>query len=183
MPKSLLRSIALLAAGAAIPTVLIPTVQTARAAESDKASDTYRELDQFMNVFQKVRADYVDKIDDKALIKGAIDGMLASLDPHSSYLDSHDFQQMKLDHRRQLWRPRPHRAGAGRRGEGGGADAGHAGLPRRHQVGRLYHPYRRQADLRRRRSTMRSTRCAARRAPRSSSPSSAPAATSRSTSR
>jgi carboxyl-terminal processing protease len=96
MPKSLLRSIALLAAGAAIPTVMIPTVQAARAAESDKANDTYRQLDQFMNVFQKVRADYVDKVDDKALIKGAIDGMLASLDPHSSYLDAHDFQQMKL---------------------------------------------------------------------------------------
>lgn len=96
MPKSLLRSIALLAAGAAIPTMLIPTVQSARAAESDKASDTYHQLDQFMNVFQKIRSDYVDKTDDKALIKGAIDGMLASLDPHSSYLDAHDFQQMKL---------------------------------------------------------------------------------------
>ncbi len=54
----------------------------------------------------------------------------------------------EADDRRQLWRPRPHRAGAGRRGEGGGADAGHPGLSRRHQIGRLYHPHRRQADLR-----------------------------------
>ena len=96
MPKSLLRSVALLAAGAAIPTVLM-TVQTARAAESTaQDNDTYKQLDQFMNVFQKVRADYVDKTSDKDLIKGAIDGMLASLDPHSSYMDPHDFQQMKL---------------------------------------------------------------------------------------
>jgi carboxyl-terminal processing protease len=100
MPKSLLRSIALLAAGAAIPTLLMPFHTVARAADADQIagtdSSTYHELDQFMNVFQKVRGDYVDKTDDKKLIKGAIDGMLESLDPHSSYLDSHDFGQMKL---------------------------------------------------------------------------------------
>jgi carboxyl-terminal processing protease len=96
MPKSLLRSIALLAAGAAIPTGLM-AVQNARAAETTaQDNDTYKQLDQFMNVFQKVRADYVDKTNDKDLIKGAIDGMLASLDPHSSYEDAHAFQQMKL---------------------------------------------------------------------------------------
>jgi carboxyl-terminal processing protease len=96
MSKSLLRTLGLLAAGAAIPTGMM-AVQTARAAESTaQDNDTYKQLDQFMNVFQKVRADYVDKTTDKDLVKGAIDGMLASLDPHSSYLDSHDFQQMKL---------------------------------------------------------------------------------------
>jgi len=96
MPKSLLRTLGLLAAGAAIPTTMM-AVQNARAAESTaQDNDTYKQLDQFMNVFQKVRADYVDKTTDKDLVKGAIDGMLASLDPHSSYLDSHDFQQMKL---------------------------------------------------------------------------------------
>lgn len=99
MQKSLLRSMALLAAGAAIPTVLIPAATNAVAADAGPAAgagETYRQLDQFMNVFQKVRADYVDKVDDKALIKGAIDGMLESLDPHSSYLDARDFQQMKM---------------------------------------------------------------------------------------
>jgi carboxyl-terminal processing protease len=95
MPKPLLRTIALLAAGAAIPTGMM-AVQNARAAETTTQDDTYKQLDQFMNVFQKVRADYVDKTSDKDLIKGAIDGMLASLDPHSSYMDAHDFQQMKL---------------------------------------------------------------------------------------
>jgi carboxyl-terminal processing protease len=57
--------------------------------------DTYKELDQFMNVFERVRGEYVDKVDDKNLIKGAIDGMLASLDPHSSYLDARDFQNLR----------------------------------------------------------------------------------------
>jgi carboxyl-terminal processing protease len=98
MPKSLLRSIALLAAGAAIPTLVLPTATKALAADAGNVSstDTYKQLDQFMNVFQKVRSDYVDKVDDKTLIKGAIDGMLESLDPHSSYLDTHDFAQMKM---------------------------------------------------------------------------------------
>jgi carboxyl-terminal processing protease len=97
MPKPMLRTLALLAAGAAIPTVPMVAIQAARATEAPKSSDTtYKQLDQFMDVFSKVRADYVDKVDDKALIKGAIDGMLSSLDPHSSYLDQRDFDQMKL---------------------------------------------------------------------------------------
>src|SRR5205085_3109462 len=56
---------------------------------------TYKELDQFMSVFERVRADYVDKVDDRTLMKGAIDGMLASLDPHSAYLDARDRQNMR----------------------------------------------------------------------------------------
>ena len=97
MPHSKFRALALLAAGAAVPTIAIPVAYQAGAAVANRsASDTYRELDQFMNVFGKVRSDYVDKVDDQTLIKGAIDGMLESLDPHSSYLDSRDFQQMKM---------------------------------------------------------------------------------------
>jgi carboxyl-terminal processing protease len=72
---------------------LVP-VATAATAASD--SDTYRELDKFMEVFNRVKASYVDKVDDKALVRGAIDGMLASLDPHSSYVDAVDFQNMQI---------------------------------------------------------------------------------------
>jgi carboxyl-terminal processing protease len=71
---------------------LIPTV-TASQAAPDVA--LYKELDQFMNVFERVRANYVDKVDDKTLIEGAINGMLASLDPHSSYLAARDFENMR----------------------------------------------------------------------------------------
>src|SRR5690606_19708886 len=55
----------------------------------------YKQLDLFMDVFQRVRASYVEKVDDASLIKGAIDGMLASLDPHSSYLDARDFTNLR----------------------------------------------------------------------------------------
>ena len=72
---------------------LVPATTSAIAASD---SDTYKELDSFMEVFNQVKANYVDKVDDKTLIRGAIDGMLASLDPHSSYMDALDFQNMKI---------------------------------------------------------------------------------------
>lgn len=81
----------LVALGAAAAFALLPGAKTADPA----ANDTYKQLDTLMNVFEKVRTDYVDKVDDKTLIAGAINGMLASLDPHSSYLDARDFDQMK----------------------------------------------------------------------------------------
>lgn len=79
MANNLLRSVGLVGAVALIPAV------TAAFAAVDV--DTYKELDQFMNVFERVRSEYVEQVDDKTLLRGAIDGMLASLDPHSSYLD------------------------------------------------------------------------------------------------
>lgn len=87
MPRLPLRALITVSALALIPAT------TATFAAVDNS--TYRELDAFMAVFERVRADYVDKTDDKKLIKGAIDGMLASLDPHSSYLDARDFEQMR----------------------------------------------------------------------------------------
>ena len=66
-------------------------------ASSFAAADTtnYQELEKFMSVYERVKTNYVDKGDDHALIKGAIDGMLASLDPHSSYAEATDFDQLK----------------------------------------------------------------------------------------
>ncbi|MFW2831572.1 S41 family peptidase [Sphingomonas sp. ID0503] len=82
-----LRAIALVSAVALIPAT------TAGLAATDVAA--YRDLDRFMNVFERVRAQYVDKVDDNKLIDGAIEGMLASLDPHSSYLGVKDFDTLK----------------------------------------------------------------------------------------
>jgi carboxyl-terminal processing protease len=48
-----------------------------------------------MSVYERVKANYVDPVDDHTLIKGAIDGMLAALDPHSSYAEATDFDQLK----------------------------------------------------------------------------------------
>src|SRR3954464_16028933 len=86
MPSNLIRSIALVTTVAIVPAV------SAAFAAADVS--TYRELDQFMAVFERGRADYVETVDDKTLIRGAIDGMLASLDRHSSYLDERGYQSL-----------------------------------------------------------------------------------------
>ena len=60
------------------------------------SSDTYRALDLFGAVFERVRADYVEKPDDKQLIESAINGMLTGLDPHSGYMDPNGFRNMQV---------------------------------------------------------------------------------------
>src|SRR5215468_10249754 len=63
------------------------------------ASDTYRGLNLFGDVFERVRADYVEKPDDSKLVESAINGMLAGLDPHSSYMDPKSFRDMQVQTR------------------------------------------------------------------------------------
>src|SRR5213080_3992595 len=60
------------------------------------ASDTYQLLNLFGDVFERVRSDYVEVPDETMLIQSAINGMLTSLDPHSSYLSPKDFQAMQV---------------------------------------------------------------------------------------
>ncbi|MBC7986999.1 MAG: S41 family peptidase [Sphingomonadaceae bacterium] len=80
------------ALGAVSALALIPAASAAIAAVD---VNTYRELDQFMDVFERVRAEYVDEVSDEDLMRGAIDGMLSSLDPHSSFLDASDFDNLR----------------------------------------------------------------------------------------
>ena len=61
-----------------------------------KNSETYRQLTLFGDVFQRVREAYVEEVPDKKLIKSAINGMLANLDPHSSFMDDEDFEDMQV---------------------------------------------------------------------------------------
>nr|WP_040581627.1 S41 family peptidase [Methyloferula stellata] len=63
------------------------------------ASDTYRSLNLFGDVFEKIRSDYVEKPDEQKLVEAAINGMLSSLDPHSSYMDSKNFRDMQVQTR------------------------------------------------------------------------------------
>jgi carboxyl-terminal processing protease len=63
------------------------------------AADTYRQLNLFGDVFERVRSDYVEKPDDSKLIESAINGMLAGLDPHSSYMDPKSFRDMQVQTR------------------------------------------------------------------------------------
>jgi carboxyl-terminal processing protease len=62
-------------------------------------TEIYRQLDLFGDVLERVRADYVDKPDDAQLIDSAINGMLASLDPHSAYLNAKSFRDMQVQTR------------------------------------------------------------------------------------
>ena len=63
------------------------------------ASDTYRNLNLFGDVFEKIRSDYVEKPDEQKLVESAINGMLTSLDPHSSYMDAKSFRDMQVQTR------------------------------------------------------------------------------------
>ena len=80
------------AAAVVLTVALLPATTSAISAVD---ANTYREMEQFMSVFERVRNDYVDQVDDADLIKGAIEGMLASLDPHSSFLDVRDFENLR----------------------------------------------------------------------------------------
>src|SRR6478672_7810610 len=63
------------------------------------AADSFRQLTLFGAVFERVRADYVEKPDDGKLVESAINGMLAGLDPHSSYMDPKSFRDMQVQTR------------------------------------------------------------------------------------
>ncbi len=74
----------------AIALMAVPSVAGAA------SSETYRQLNLFGDVFERVRADYVEEVSDKDLIESAINGMLAALDPHSSYLNPDRFEEMQV---------------------------------------------------------------------------------------
>ena len=63
---------------------------------SDDSNDVYKQLNLFGEVYERVRTEYVEKVADKELIEAAINGMLQSLDPHSSYLNAESFTEMKI---------------------------------------------------------------------------------------
>ena len=74
---------------------MISIGSTAKAA----VDDTYRQLNLFGDVFERVRADYVEKPDDSKLIGSAINGMVTGLDPHSAYMDPKSFRDMQVQTR------------------------------------------------------------------------------------
>lgn len=63
--------------------------------EASENAETYRQLNLFGTVFERVRAHYVEEVEDKSLVEDAINGMLQSLDPHSAYLTPEDFLDMQ----------------------------------------------------------------------------------------
>src|SRR5437763_2402767 len=103
-PRMMMRktSLILLGAAAGIAVALVaasPRIVLDGARAQAAAADTYRQLSLFVDVFERVRADYVEKPDDSKLIESAINGMLAGLDPHSSYMDSKSFRDIQVETR------------------------------------------------------------------------------------
>src|SRR5712671_6630206 len=85
------------AAGAALTLISIqPQIVFNATSAKAAAADTYRQLSLFGDVFERVRADYVEKPEESKLIESAINGMLAGLDPHSSYMDAKSFRDMQV---------------------------------------------------------------------------------------
>jgi len=88
------------ALGGTVAGVLISTqVAPLLAQEASKPASVYEQLDLFGDIFERIRSDYVEPVDDKKLIEAAINGMLSSLDPHSSYLPPDDYADMKVQTR------------------------------------------------------------------------------------
>ena len=69
------------------------------AQEAERNTSVYEQLDLFGDIFERIRAQYVEEVDEADLIEAAIDGMLTSLDPHSSYLSPDDAAQMRVQTR------------------------------------------------------------------------------------
>jgi carboxyl-terminal processing protease len=95
-------SLVLLGAAAGVAVTLAatqPRIALLGASAKAAAADTYRQLNLFGDVFERVRADYVEKPDDAKLVEQAINGMLNGLDPHSSYMDPKSFRDMQVQTR------------------------------------------------------------------------------------
>lgn len=69
------------------------------AQETGSTASVYEQLDLFGDIFERIRSDYVEEVDEGALIEAAIDGMLSSLDPHSGYLSPEDAASMRVETR------------------------------------------------------------------------------------
>lgn len=85
--------------GTVAGTLISAQVAPLLAQEAAKPSTVYEQLDLFGDIFERIRSDYVEEVDDKKLIEAAINGMLSSLDPHSSYLPPQDYDDMKVQTR------------------------------------------------------------------------------------
>ena len=80
-------------------TVVLFSLRQDVGAATSNSTETYKQLNLFGEVFERVRAEYVDDVSDDSLVESAINGMLTSLDPHSNYLNTKNFNDMKVQTR------------------------------------------------------------------------------------
>ena len=76
-----------------------PAAQGQQQTSQQQKQEIYRELDLFGQVLERIRSDYVEEVNDQQLIEAAINGMLSSLDPHSSYLNAKNFRDLQTQMR------------------------------------------------------------------------------------
>src|SRR5438094_3340309 len=84
---------------AVLATVVLLSLRQDVGAASPNSAETYKQLNLFGEVFERVRSEYVDEVSDDTLVESAINGMLTSPDPHSNYLSSKNFIDMKVQTR------------------------------------------------------------------------------------
>ena len=98
--SGLLLGATFLAGVAAVPAYRLTAghlgIPVAQAQEKVEHADTYRWLTLFGDVFERVRADYVDPVGAKVLVQNALNGMLSGLDPHSAYMTAKQFRDMEV---------------------------------------------------------------------------------------
>ncbi len=101
-----MRKISLVLAGAVLGAGVTVVATQTRLMTSTSAvaasAEIYRQLNLFGDVFEKVRTDYVEKPNEPKMIELAINGMLSSLDPHSSFMDAKSFKDMQVETRGQF---------------------------------------------------------------------------------
>ncbi len=95
----MIRKVTYMAVGALMGATALGAVQSYGGSAEAAGSETYRQLAIFGNVFERVRAQYVTPPDEEKLVEAAINGMLTSLDPHSSYLNEKDAAEMQTQTR------------------------------------------------------------------------------------
>ena len=124
----MIRKLSLLFAGALMGASAMSLVYGAPGSTANAAgSETYKQLAIFGDIFERVRAQYVTPPDEKSLVENAINGMLTSLDPHSSYMNPEAAEGHAGPDQGRIRRPR-HRGHHGKRtGQGDHADRRHAG--------------------------------------------------------
>jgi carboxyl-terminal processing protease len=99
----MMRRFALLAGGALLGALVTGSVAQFGGNATAAATDTYRQLNLFGDVFERIRSDYVEEPEEAKLIESAINGMLSGLDPHSSYLNAKDYQDMQVQTRGEFF--------------------------------------------------------------------------------
>ncbi len=84
---------------ATVAVVVVFSLRQDIGAATPNSAETYKQLNLFGEVFERVRSNYVSDVNDNSLIESAINGMLTSLDPHSNYMNTKNFNDMKVQTR------------------------------------------------------------------------------------